>query len=138
LTRTTLSDALMPTLWPPPHTAASLKRCISNAERFAYLGDKLFLNISSESPMDDKLSISILTNKGPGATASKPMALVRPAFNQRVQVKRQHICECTMEWSFEYIGPYCHYSNKRSILVSRGKRNTQYPRPSPNNFLVYW
>jgi hypothetical protein len=85
----------------PPHTAASLKRCISNAERFAYLEDKLFLDISSESPMDDELSISILTNEGPGALANKPMAFVRPAFNQRVQVKHQRICECTMEWSFE-------------------------------------
>jgi hypothetical protein len=85
----------------PPYTAASLKRCISNAERFAYLEDKLFLDISSESPMDDELSISILTNEGPGALANKPMAFVRPAFNQRVQVKHQRICECTMEWGFE-------------------------------------
>jgi len=76
----------------PPHSAASLKRCISNAERFTYcVEDKLFLDISSESPMDDEITISILLNEGPGVTANIPMALVRPAFYQRAQVKRQLI-----------------------------------------------
>jgi hypothetical protein len=43
--------------------------------------------------MDDEITISILTNEGPGAAANIPMALVRPAFYQRAQVKCQLICE---------------------------------------------
>jgi hypothetical protein len=74
----------------PPHTAASLKQCISNTERFAYLRDKLLLDISSKLPLDAKFSISMLTNKGPGAIKNKPMALIWPAFNQRAQVHQEN------------------------------------------------
>jgi hypothetical protein len=72
----------------PPHTVASLKRCISNAERFTYFDcDKLFIDISSDSPMDDELSVSILTNEGPGTTPEDSMALVRLCFHQKVKAK---------------------------------------------------
>ena len=72
----------------PPHTSASLKRCISNAERFTHFAcDKLFVDISSDSPMEDELAISILTTGGPGNTPENAMALVRLSFHQKVKAK---------------------------------------------------
>src|ERR1700727_355306 len=72
----------------PPHTAASLKRCISNAERLTpFVCDKLFVDISSESPMDDDLDISILTGQGLGNTPEDAMALVRLSFYQKAKAK---------------------------------------------------
>ena len=61
----------------PPHTAASLKRCLSNVEK---IDDKipttLFIATSSQNPMGDNGHLSILSDPGPGCTPNEPMALV--------------------------------------------------------------
>jgi hypothetical protein len=65
------------TLVVPPHTAASLKRCLSNVEK---IDDKipttLFIATSSQNPMDDNDHLSIFADPGPGCTPNEPMALV--------------------------------------------------------------
>lgn len=66
----------------PPHTVASLKRCICNFEGIpqAFIRGQLFSDISSESPMDDG-RISILTSDGPGFNPEQPMSLIVPAID---------------------------------------------------------
>jgi hypothetical protein len=61
---------------PPPHTAASIMRCISKREELDNSKQSLlFVSISSESPIDEG-HVSILTSSRPGATLDNPMAFV--------------------------------------------------------------
>jgi len=80
---------------PPPHTAASIMRCISKIEELDYsLQSQLFTDISSESPIGEG-HVSILTSDCPGSTPDDPMAFVEmpapayPAFNKRMRVTVQ-------------------------------------------------
>jgi hypothetical protein len=60
----------------PPHTAISVKRCLSHVENIDdKISTKLFVATSSQTPMDDTGRIS-LTYPGPGCTLNEPMALV--------------------------------------------------------------
>jgi hypothetical protein len=58
---------------PPPHTAQSLRRCISSSE-YIECGTRaqLFLTVASQIPMEDNCRVSI---PGPGCTPNEPMAL---------------------------------------------------------------
>ena len=61
----------------PPHTAISLKLCLSNVENIPYNTlTGLFRTVSSEAPMDDTNHLSILAEPGPGCTPDDPVALV--------------------------------------------------------------
>jgi hypothetical protein len=61
----------------PPHTAISVKRCLSHVENIDdKISTKLFVATSSQTPMDDTGRISILAYPGPGCTPNEPMALV--------------------------------------------------------------
>jgi hypothetical protein len=61
----------------PPHTASSLRRCLSNVENIGTdIQTSLFIATSSESPMDNSDRMSILAHTGPGYTANEPVALV--------------------------------------------------------------
>ena len=61
----------------PPHTIASLKRCLCRQEGFNdYTDAKLFLSLSSQSPLNDDRHSSILSNTGPGYQANVPLALL--------------------------------------------------------------
>ena len=61
----------------PPHTLASIKRCISRAEETPELANAdLFADISSDAPMKDG-HISILGADGPGLSPNQPMAIVQ-------------------------------------------------------------
>jgi hypothetical protein len=63
---------------PPPHTAKSIIRCISKVEEIENsMQSQLFINISSESPIDEGY-ISILTSDRPGSTPEDPLAFVEP------------------------------------------------------------
>jgi hypothetical protein len=63
---------------PPPHTAASIMRCISKAEEIDMSEDsQLWNSPSSDSPMGDG-HVSILASRRPGATPEDPIAFVEP------------------------------------------------------------
>jgi hypothetical protein len=77
----------------PPHTAKSIIRCIAKIEELFPSTDlhvKLFINISSESPIGEG-HVSILTSDRPGSTPEDPMAFVMeelpyPQFTKRMRV----------------------------------------------------
>lgn len=63
----------------PPHTVASVKRCIAKQENFADLAGQrtvLFLTNSSQSCMDSTHKLSILDRTGPGSNPQEPLAVV--------------------------------------------------------------
>ncbi|KAJ7762866.1 hypothetical protein B0H14DRAFT_2403597, partial [Mycena olivaceomarginata] len=64
----------------PPHTPATIKRCIARTEKkpiYAYTAE-LFADISCETPMDDGSFVSLFRDDCVGSTADKPMVLVQP------------------------------------------------------------
>jgi hypothetical protein len=71
---------------PPPHTAASIMRCISKAEALDLAnGSQLFPSVLSELPFDEG-HVSILTSDCPGASPEDPVALVDTPAPPRIQV----------------------------------------------------
>ena len=64
----------------PPHSPASIKRCISRVERNPALAlpehADLFADSSSDTPFKDG-HISILRTDGPGLSPNEPMAIVQ-------------------------------------------------------------
>jgi hypothetical protein len=61
---------------PPPHTAASIKRCISQRERFSnWEGSQLFETMDSLSPINGG-HISLLTDDHLGSTPENPISFV--------------------------------------------------------------
>ena len=61
----------------PPHSPASIKRCISRVERTPELAHAdLFADISSDTPLKED-HISILHTDGPGLSPNEPMAIVQ-------------------------------------------------------------
>ena len=68
---------IVPKLVAPPHTALTLKHCLLSVENISNATNaKLFITTSSQAPMDDADSLSILTQPGPGSTSTEPVALV--------------------------------------------------------------
>jgi hypothetical protein len=62
---------------PPPHSVASIKRCISRVERTPELAHaELFADISCETPLKEG-HIPILRIECPGLSPNKPMAIVQ-------------------------------------------------------------
>ena len=60
-----------------PHTARSLRRCLSSIEHIdRNTPTRLFIATSSQTPMKDAGRVSILANPGPGCTPNEPMVLV--------------------------------------------------------------
>jgi hypothetical protein len=61
----------------PPHSPASIKRCISRVERTPALAHAdLFADISCDTPLKEG-HISILRTDGPGLSPNEPMAIVQ-------------------------------------------------------------
>ena len=61
----------------PPHTALSLKRCLSGIENInETITTRLFMSASSETPMDDTNHVPILTYPSLGCTPDEPLLLV--------------------------------------------------------------
>jgi len=62
----------------PPHTAASIKRCICRIERIASKDQdvELFDSALKKAPMDDDEYVAILEGTGPGSSPKEPLALV--------------------------------------------------------------
>ena len=61
---------------PPPHTVASIMRCISKVEDMDHCKlSQLWKNSKSEAPLRDG-HVSILTSERPGSTPHDPMAFV--------------------------------------------------------------
>ena len=61
---------------PPPHTAASIMRCLAKNEEFAHSEEsQLFINIRSESPIGEG-HVSILSSNRPGYTPEDPIVFV--------------------------------------------------------------
>ena len=61
----------------PPHTAGSLKHCLSSIENIDdNISTSLFVSASSQAPMDDAGRLPELGHSGPGCTPGEPMALV--------------------------------------------------------------
>ena len=72
----------------PPHSPASIKRCISRVERTPALAHAdLFADISCDTPLKEG-HISILRSDGPGLSPNEPMAIVQMPI---VQVKNPSI-----------------------------------------------
>ena len=68
---------IVPKLVAPPHTALTLKHCLLSVENINNATNaKLFITTSSQAPMDDADSLSILAQPGPGSTPTEPLALV--------------------------------------------------------------
>ena len=67
-----------PTSWvAPPHSPASIKRCISRVEKTpALVHADLFANVLCDTPLKEG-HISILHTDGPGLTPNQPMAVVQ-------------------------------------------------------------
>jgi hypothetical protein len=67
----------------PPHTPASIKRCISRVERTPALAHaNIFADISCDTPLREG-HMSILRTDGPGLSPNEPMAIVQtPAIVQ--------------------------------------------------------
>ncbi|KAJ7288685.1 hypothetical protein C8J57DRAFT_1642832 [Mycena rebaudengoi] len=62
----------------PPHTPATIKRCIALAERqLAYAHADLYTDISSMASIENSTYISLLRDDGVGCTAERPIVLVR-------------------------------------------------------------
>jgi hypothetical protein len=63
---------------PPPHTAASIMRCLSKVEDLAnWKHPQLYLKCNSGSPLGDE-HVSILADTRPGSTPEDPIAFVEP------------------------------------------------------------
>ena len=61
----------------PPHTVASLKKCLCRTEGVkGQCRVELFLSCTAQSPMDDGQRISLLPTSGPGSLSYESMALV--------------------------------------------------------------
>ena len=61
---------------PPPHTAASIMRCLAKNEEFEHSKEsQLFINISSEFPIGEG-HVSILSSNRPGYTPEDPIVFV--------------------------------------------------------------
>ncbi|KAJ7737294.1 hypothetical protein B0H16DRAFT_1425229 [Mycena metata] len=85
----------------PPHTPATIKRCIARAERkpiCAYAA-QLYADISSDMAMADDFFISLFRDDCVGSTADKPMVLVQPErrvglYNVPIKViaVEKHVC----------------------------------------------
>ena len=61
----------------PPHSAATIKRCISRVEKTpALVRADLFADITCDTPMKEG-HISILGTDGPGLSPNEPMAIVQ-------------------------------------------------------------
>ena len=66
----------------PPHSLASIKRCISRVERNPALAQAdIFADISCVAPLKEG-HISILGTDGPGLSPDEPMAIVQTAIVQ--------------------------------------------------------
>ena len=69
----------------PPHSPASIKRCISRMERTPELVHAdLFADISCDIPLKEG-HISILDTDGPGLSPNEPMAIVQMPIVQLVE-----------------------------------------------------
>ena len=77
----------------PPHTAASIKQCISKAEKLDNSKQlQLFTSVSSTSPIGEG-HLSILTSDRPGSMPEDPMAFVElpdpfATYTKRWRVRR--------------------------------------------------
>jgi hypothetical protein len=76
-------------LIPPPHIAASIKRCIAKSEELEdWKESQLYINISSLSPIDEE-HVPLLSSDRPGSTPEDPMAFVEAPYarwNKRIRV----------------------------------------------------
>ena len=64
----------------PPHTPASIKRCISRVEKNPALAHaNLYADTSCDTPLEEG-HISILRTDGPGLSPNEPMAIVQLEF----------------------------------------------------------
>ena len=69
----------------PPHSPASIKRCISRVEgRPALLHADLFADTSCDTPLTEG-HISILSTDGPGQSPDEPMAIVQAEVQAEVK-----------------------------------------------------
>ena len=69
----------------PPHSPASIKRCISRVEeRPALLHADLFADTSCDTPLTEG-HISILCTDGPGQSPDEPMAIVQAEVQAEVK-----------------------------------------------------
>jgi len=102
----------------PPHTAMSLKRCLSRIENInPNVQISLFIATSSQTPIDDAGCLSILAYPGPGCTPNEPMALVATLTDtdrSRLDVKRpEAILLPAQEGETPFEMQYCNCYNVR-------------------------
>ena len=62
----------------PPHTVASIKRCLSRTENIVdHTHTRLLASAGSKAAMEKEEHIDILTGNGPGSTTGQPLCLVQ-------------------------------------------------------------
>ena len=70
----------------PPHSPASIKRCISRVEKAPKLAEAdLFVDISCDAPIKESY-ISYLGTDGPGLRLDEPMAIVQPEVESPLEL----------------------------------------------------
>ena len=112
---------------PPPHSPASIKRCISRVERNPKLAlSDLFADLSCDTPLKEGHISNLLTD-GPGLSPNEPMAMVqvevpdgryiiksRAAYQNsstrsHVSWSWQHKMIGGLQFKFQYITPSTNY-----------------------------
>ena len=87
----------------PPHTAASLMRCLCRIEGLAQQNCILFQSLSEMTALNDSIHLSLRGPAGPGASDLDPMALVvdKRAADRRSQVTNSVELQELFEWNYE-------------------------------------
>jgi len=83
---------------PPPHTVASLKTSLNQAEGIFSLEFQLFLDDNGETLLNDNDTINFLSDNYPGISEAEPMATVYKR-QQKINEQKQKITEQPREFS---------------------------------------
>ena len=122
----------------PPHSPASIKRCISRVERTPELAHAdIFADISCVTPLKEG-HISILCTNGPGLSPNKPIAIVQmpivqvetPSIPDGRYVIKNRAADIYWYWSLRSKMVYF-WSTGTTLLTVKGYRDTQVSKHSP-------
>ena len=107
----------------PPHSPASIKRCISRVERTPALAHAdFFADVSCDTPLKENY-ISLIHSDGPGLSANEPVAIVRmpiespiPDGKYIIKNRAADICWNTGNSPFETVYFYASTMEQAKIL----------------------
>jgi hypothetical protein len=127
----------------PPHSPASIKRCISRVEKAPALAHAdLYTDISCDTPLKEGY-ISILSTDGPGLSPDEPMAIVQMPV---VQVESASIPDGRyiiksragdIYWTADHkpMTAVCYWIGNTGTKILTGRTNTEHAKDQKNNFV---